>query len=319
MTTPGICDIQLQGRKSYYNHVLGFRPGISAVDQNSSALIAQQEHTPKTPNPLQNYSSDFVSTILEDNEQLKFQLQTLIMDRCSLVTHLSEYMLLYKGLNECNSRLEAKLNDLEKKTACTPAKKNDGQQVTRKGYETEALQNCDTQQNQLIQGIIGLKVNHAHETLEYKPKYSSPEEIMKTRLNILAQLPVPEGLPSDDLKPLKIPAGITLKEFLEDKAFDPLRQALSGYCVFTELTAMWCPDQEEHGFYLTPLYKCETSSRSNVIHRWGEVEVKVRMAQPTECFYKRQSDWYYAGTYKAFRLPDLTPEEYAELSQEACS
>ena len=44
---------------------------------------------------------------------------------------------------------------------------------------------------------------------------------------------------------------------------------------------MWCPQREEHGFYLTPLYKCDTSPRSNVIHRWVKVDIKARMPKPT--------------------------------------
>jgi hypothetical protein len=60
-----------------------------------------------------------------------------------------------------------------------------------------------------------------------------------------------------------------------------ISESLTGYCAFTENTTMWCPEREEHGFYLTPLYKCDTGPRSNVIHRWVKVDIKARMPKPT--------------------------------------
>lgn len=37
----------------------------------------------------------------------------------------------------------------------------------------------------------------------------------------------------------------------------------------------------------------------------------------SECFYKKEGEWYYTGTYKSLRLEDLTPKEFDNLSQEA--
>lgn len=36
----------------------------------------------------------------------------------------------------------------------------------------------------------------------------------------------------------------------------------------------------------------------------------------TECFYHKDGKWYYAGTYKAFRMDDLTTQEWELLSTE---
>jgi Domain of unknown function (DUF6697) len=35
-----------------------------------------------------------------------------------------------------------------------------------------------------------------------------------------------------------------------------------------------------------------------------------------ECFYQKDGEWYYTGTYKSLRLEDLTPKEFDNLSQE---
>jgi hypothetical protein len=35
-----------------------------------------------------------------------------------------------------------------------------------------------------------------------------------------------------------------------------------------------------------------------------------------ECFYNKGGVWYYAGTYEAIRLDDLSVEEWAQLPAE---
>lgn len=37
---------------------------------------------------------------------------------------------------------------------------------------------------------------------------------------------------------------------------------------------------------------------------------------PPECFYSREGLWYYAGSYQAFQLEDLTAKEWAQLPTE---
>jgi hypothetical protein len=43
---------------------------------------------------------------------------------------------------------------------------------------------------------------------------NDPEERLKTRYELLASLPLPEGAPDDELKPLVLPGSMTIKEFI---------------------------------------------------------------------------------------------------------
>lgn len=47
-----------------------------------------------------------------------------------------------------------------------------------------------------------------------EPVYRSTEDMMNTRFEILAQLPIPKDVPLDVLKPIGIPERFTLHEFL---------------------------------------------------------------------------------------------------------
>ncbi|THH21494.1 hypothetical protein EW146_g115 [Bondarzewia mesenterica] len=147
------------------------------------------------------------------------------------------------------------------------------------------------------------------------PNALNPEDLIKARHATLASLPIPAGIPSDALRPITIPAPFTLHEFLAN-ATGSLRNSLSNYRVFQHLTTAWCPEREEHGYLLTPLYKCNTNPRVITAHRWSMVDVIGRMNKPTECFYNKDGKWYYAGVYKAMRLEDLTTTEWEQLSDE---
>ncbi|KAJ7084875.1 hypothetical protein B0H15DRAFT_847955 [Mycena belliarum] len=149
------------------------------------------------------------------------------------------------------------------------------------------------------------------------PKSNEPADIIKARHALLATIPLPLDPPDDTLKPIVIPPPFTLHEFLAN-ATGPLRNVLSNYRVLQELTTSWCPDREEHGYLLTPLFKCSTNPRVATAHRWNLVDVMARMSKPTECFYNKDGNWYYAGVYKGFRLEDLTTKEWEVLSAEVC-
>lgn len=43
---------------------------------------------------------------------------------------------------------------------------------------------------------------------------NDPEERLKARYELLASLPLPEGVPDDELKPLVLPESMTIKEFI---------------------------------------------------------------------------------------------------------
>ncbi|KAI6094466.1 hypothetical protein EDD16DRAFT_1684950, partial [Pisolithus croceorrhizus] len=91
---------------------------------------------------------------------------------------------------------------------------------------------------------------------------------------------------------------------------------LKNYRVLSQETTYWCPDREEHGYFLTPIFKCTTNPRVVTAHRWLAVDVLGHMREPTECFYNKDGKWYYAGTYRAFRMDDLTIQEWELLSTE---
>ncbi|KAJ3720285.1 hypothetical protein DFJ43DRAFT_1095921 [Lentinula guzmanii] len=142
------------------------------------------------------------------------------------------------------------------------------------------------------------------------------EDIINARNRLLAALPVPEEAPDDALKPIAIPTSyVNLYEFLASVP-GPLRSSLSNYRVLHRLTTSWCPQREEHGYYLTPVFKCTTNPRVATAHRWAATDVISKICKHTECFYNKDGVWYYAGVYKAFRLDDLTVKEWEALSNE---
>ncbi|KAJ6500820.1 hypothetical protein C8R45DRAFT_1123429 [Mycena sanguinolenta] len=154
-----------------------------------------------------------------------------------------------------------------------------------------------------------------YQVVHIAPKSSEPEDIIKARNALLAAIPLPCEPPDDTLKPILIPLPFTLHEFLAN-ATGSLRTALSNYRVLQELTTSWCPEREEHGYLLTPLFKCSTNPRVATAHRWNMVDVMARLSKPTDCFYNKDGNWYYAGVYKGFRLDDLTTKEWEALSPE---
>jgi len=82
-----------------------------------------------------------------------------------------------------------------------------------------------------------------------------------------------------------------------------------------------------------PVFKCSTNPRIATAHRWMAVNVFDCTEKPTgeskvsvgtvpviniliECFYNKAGVWYYAGTYEAFQLDELSVKEWAQLSAE---
>lgn len=59
-----------------------------------------------------------------------------------------------------------------------------------------------------------------------------------------------------------------------------------------------------------------TGMCSILLRRWI---IKAGLFSPPECFFNKDGTWYYAGVYKAFRLEDLTTQEWAELPTEVRS
>ncbi|KAG0694093.1 hypothetical protein DFH29DRAFT_1037030 [Suillus ampliporus] len=146
------------------------------------------------------------------------------------------------------------------------------------------------------------------------PLGDGPEKSILARQALLATLPLPADIPDDALNPILIPPPYTLHEFLGNAS--GVGALLSNYRVLGQLTTYWCPEREEHGYLLTPIFKCNTNPRVTTAHRWTAVDVIGTMNKPTECFYNKNGKWYYAGVYKAFRMDDLTTQEWEALSTE---
>lgn len=56
---------------------------------------------------------------------------------------------------------------------------------------------------------------------------------------------------------------------------------LANHRIFQQLTTNWCPEREEHGYFLTPLFKCNTNPRVITAHRWTMVDVLSKLNNPT--------------------------------------
>ncbi|KAH9914513.1 uncharacterized protein BXZ73DRAFT_92797 [Epithele typhae] len=150
------------------------------------------------------------------------------------------------------------------------------------------------------------------------PTLSTTEKI-NARYAVLASLPLPSGIPEDSLTPILIPSPHSIHEFIATTSgvVDVAHFGrLGNYRVFQQSTTTWCPEREEHGYYLTPVFKCSTNPRVNTAHRWSAADIASRFDIPTECFYNKDGKWYYAGIYKSFRLDDLCPQEWECLSTE---
>ncbi|KAL6308643.1 hypothetical protein BKA93DRAFT_725211 [Sparassis latifolia] len=142
------------------------------------------------------------------------------------------------------------------------------------------------------------------ETSDFKVASSATDlaQQVASRNAILSALPLPPDIPADALRPIVIPAPYTLHEFLGTTP--------------AQSTTSWCPEREEHGYFLSPVFKCSTNPRVSAAHRWTVVDLATKLNKPTECFYNRDGKWYYAGTYKAFRLDDLSTQEWETLLAE---
>ncbi|TEB31480.1 hypothetical protein FA13DRAFT_370265 [Coprinellus micaceus] len=143
-------------------------------------------------------------------------------------------------------------------------------------------------------------------------------ELIQSRNEMLATIPLPDNAPDMTLSPITLPPQATLHEFL-NTAPSSLRTELGNYRVFHNTTTNWCPEREEHGFMYAPMFKCNTNPRAVTAHRWNTVDVIGRMAKPTECFYNNDGTWYYAGSYKSFLIDVISTKEWDQLSSETTS
>ncbi|KDQ59790.1 hypothetical protein JAAARDRAFT_205756 [Jaapia argillacea MUCL 33604] len=167
---------------------------------------------------------------------------------------------------------------------------------------------------------IELQKSLANEAFNIEQNAISPTGIpdpIAARHAVISALPLPNDIPDDALKPIVVPPTLTLHEFLNQvSSLGLFKNSLSQYRVFHELTTSWCPEREEHGYFLAPSFKCNTNPRVATAHCWKSIDPLAKMNKPTECFYHKDGKLYYAGVYKPIRLDDLTTTEWENLSNE---
>lgn len=56
--------------------------------------------------------------------------------------------------------------------------------------------------------------------------------------------------------------------------------SVENYHVFHECRTFWCTDPEEHGYFLTPVSKCITDNKMQIIHRWYECDTVGNLVAP---------------------------------------
>ncbi|KAF9481346.1 hypothetical protein BDN70DRAFT_855397 [Pholiota conissans] len=173
------------------------------------------------------------------------------------------------------------------------------------------------------QTVDSALVNNALEIVSGESTYIPPQsddvkEMVNARNAVLAEIPLPDNPPDATLTAIVFPPPVTLHEFL-NLAPAALKTALSSYRILQNHTTTWCPDREEHGFMYVPTFKCSTNPKVATAHRWSAVDPIGRMIKPTECFYHKEGIWYYAGSYKAFKMDILTTKEWSQLPAETTS
>ena len=245
--------------------------------------------------------------------------------------------------------------------------------IHRQGSVGHRLQRCQSQIGRYVHicvQLIRLRLHICDTQLSFAAlSLGEPaEKTIAARQATLVALPLPSDVPEVSLEPIVLPAPHTLHDFLRNttgvrpsvtmlalltlrfhishsKTRRTLRNTacneisypftrLKNYRVLAQPTTYWCPEREEHGYMLTPVFKCSTNPRVTTAHRWVAVDAIGHMKEPTgthsemaamsltctvflaECFYNKNGKWYYAGTYRAFRMDDLTTREWASLSTE---
>ncbi|KAH9842461.1 uncharacterized protein C8Q71DRAFT_732949 [Rhodofomes roseus] len=147
------------------------------------------------------------------------------------------------------------------------------------------------------------------------PVTAPPDDRLHARNAVLAALPLTSDVPVDVLKPIVIPSQFTFQDFVTTLPV-ALRQQIGGYRLLQENATFWCTEREEHGYFLTPLFKCTTNPRVTTVHRWIAVDLGPQLNKTTECFYNKDGLWYYTGLYKTLWLDELSPAEWGSLSSE---
>ncbi|KAI6009573.1 hypothetical protein F5J12DRAFT_782077 [Pisolithus orientalis] len=146
----------------------------------------------------------------------------------------------------------------------------------------------------------------------------SAAKAIAARHSILAALPLPSNILIVELQPI-----VLLHPYLLGDSF---RNTMDVHPIFLSnpfsnqnLQTRELPrldtshdvlvPRSGNGYFLTPVLKCATNLRVVNAHRWSPVDVLGHIREATECSYHKDGKWYYACTYKAFRMDDLTTQE----------
>ncbi|KAI6167974.1 hypothetical protein EDD17DRAFT_1453829, partial [Pisolithus thermaeus] len=124
--------------------------------------------------------------------------------------------------------------------------------------------------------------------------------------------------PEDDLQPILFPRSYSLGDLLcNTTGVQPVRisdlfqvgfsSQNRHHCILVQAATYWCPVREEHGYFLTLVFKCITNLPVFTVHWWKlAVDVLDHMREPIKCLYFEDKKWCYADTHRAFRMDDLT-------------
>ncbi|EKM56118.1 uncharacterized protein PHACADRAFT_174292 [Phanerochaete carnosa HHB-10118-sp] len=176
--------------------------------------------------------------------------------------------------------------------------------------------------NRTKEAVI-VQLRHEKENLEAKlasemiPAESDTERCKEIEMLRKSNTELTAKLESLSLHPEGTPTMLAMAMQLSPNLpHELLSPSIANYRIFQEKTTCWCPVREEHGYYLTPFFKCSTNPRVITAHRWHAVDLDSEINRPTECFFNKEGKWYYAGVYKTFRLRDIAPQEWIKLPAE---
>lgn len=59
---------------------------------------------------------------------------------------------------------------------------------------------------------------------------------------------------------------------------------MSGHHVLHDVTTVWPGEENVHGWFFTPLFRCFSLAVAGTF-RWVQIDAKAALDKPTECFY----------------------------------
>ncbi|TFY64220.1 hypothetical protein EVJ58_g2755 [Rhodofomes roseus] len=246
----------------------------------------------------------------------RLRLNDALSARDAVVEHLTKACISIRQKSDSINKLEHEKADLETQLSRQNGHAyNTGGRADRAAGErvfaqvqvevgnlAEIFRRLEGENRQLKAQVSGEQLSTSQQTnvAPPAPVTAPPDDRLHARNAVLAALPLTSDVPVDVLKPIVIPSQFTFQDFVTTLPV-ALRQQIGGYRLLQENATFWCTEREEHGYFLTPLFKCTTNPRLN---------------KTTECFYNKDGLWYYTGLYKTLWLDELSPAEWGNLSSE---